>query len=99
MEITSLHLDIFLRVVLQQRKDLLALLYTTISSTMATEVVCSQILINMEIRTLLSLYRRATLEPSIITYLYKQWNSNGISLGLIHRIIDLNFRRWRELLI
>nr|DAO24287.1 MAG TPA: hypothetical protein [Caudoviricetes sp.] len=79
--------------------DLLVLLYTTTSFTMVIEVVCSQTLISMEIMTLLSLYRRVTLELSITTYLYKRWNSNGISLGLTHRTIGLNFRRLRELLI
>nr|DAV76955.1 MAG TPA: hypothetical protein [Caudoviricetes sp.] len=47
---------------------------------MVTEVDCSQTLINMETRTLLSLYRRVMLELSIIIFLYKLWNSNGISL-------------------
>nr|DAN23440.1 MAG TPA_asm: hypothetical protein [Bacteriophage sp.]DAT27244.1 MAG TPA: hypothetical protein [Caudoviricetes sp.] len=80
MAIISLHLDIYLKVVLQQRKDHLHLLYTTISSMMVTEVDCSQTSISMEIRILLSLYRRVMLELSITTFLYKLWNSNGTSL-------------------
>nr|DAH44870.1 MAG TPA: hypothetical protein [Caudoviricetes sp.] len=81
MAIISLHLDIYLKVVSQQRKNHLHLLYTTISSMMVTEVDCSQTSINMEIRILLSLYRRVMLEHSTTTYLCKRWNSNGISLG------------------
>nr|DAH29959.1 MAG TPA: hypothetical protein [Caudoviricetes sp.] len=65
---------------------------------MVTEVDCSQTSISMEIRILLSLYRRVMLEHSTTTYLCKRWNSNGISLDSIHHITDSNFRRWRELL-
>nr|DAL65001.1 MAG TPA_asm: hypothetical protein [Caudoviricetes sp.] len=93
MAIISLHLGIYLKVVSQQRKDHLYLLYTTISFTMVTEVVYSRILISMEIKSLLSSSRKEMLEHSTITYLYKRWNSNGISLGLIHHITDSSFRR------
>nr|DAN16987.1 MAG TPA: hypothetical protein [Bacteriophage sp.] len=75
----SPHLDIYLKVVLRQRKGLLYLLYTTISSTKVIEVVCSQISINTEIKNLLNLSRMVMPEQNIIHYLCKQWNSSGTS--------------------
>ena len=56
----------------------------------------SQTLISMEIMNLFSLLRKEMLEHSIIIFLYKLWNSNGISLVWIRLIIDLNYHRQKE---